>query len=496
MGILFQGCAAVAWLGGLRCRNCGCRLRGCEGCDEGDAENCKLRLESIRNASLSTSRALGRLLWGDELDSRAGAVAVDEDLVCYAANVCLGYGVDLVEFAEELTPVAEAGLVLGQLMGQAFVVGEAAQKVGLGAGLEAGQLFVGDVFGLQAVEFFVDGGAHLLGGVAGEGNGVDGEEAGILVAGESAEAFGGGGDLLVADERAVEAGGAAVGEDVGDGVVDGVIGIAVVGAMVALDVEGLGGFADDDGFFGELARLDGRHGLRLGAGGDLREVTLEDGHGLAGFDVADDRDDDVGWNVILFVEGFGLGCAYLADLALPADAAATVGVGDVGGGEELLDHAADGGRVDAHATLFLNDVALLVELALDGLADALAFEIGPELEAVGGHGPEVLGGVFGGGGVHADGAVLLGDEGELIGDDEFLCVGLGVLEGFFEAGEAGGVLAYAFAEFSVIGCVGDFDFRESDLFGGVVGGADLLGSLEGHVLEHVGEAAVALGVVG
>ena len=169
---------------------------------------------------------------------------------------------------------------------------------------------------------------------------------------------------------------------------------------------------------------------------------------------------------------------------------------DVGGGEELLDHAADGGGVDAHATLFLNDVALLVELALDGLADALAFEIGPELETVGGHAPEVLGGVFGGRGVDADGAVLLGDVGELIGDDELLRFGLGVLEGFLEAGELCGVLADALAEFGVVGGVGDFDLREGDLFGGIVGGADLLGALEGHVLEHVGEAAVALGIVG
>ncbi len=35
-----------------------------------------------------------------------------------------------------------------------------------------------------------------------------------------------------------------------------------------------------------------------------------------------------------------------------------------------------------------------------------------------------------------------------------------------------------------------------DFFGGVVGGADLGGAFEGHVLEHVGEAAGTLGVVG
>ncbi len=65
-----------------------------------------------------------------------------------------------------------------------------------------------------------------------------------------------------------------------------------------------------------------------------------------------------------------------------------------------------------------------------------------------------------------------------------------------ELGEFGGVLAYALAVFGVVGGVGGFDFGESDFFGGVVGGADLGGALEGHVLEHVGEAAGSLRVVG
>src|SRR5580698_2216105 len=107
-------------------------------------------------------------------------------------------------------------------MGEALVVAEAAKEVGASAGLEAFELGVGDVFVFEAVKLFVDGGAHLFGRVAGERNGVDGEESGIFVAGESAEALGFGGDLLVANEAAIEARGAAVGEDVGDGVVYGV----------------------------------------------------------------------------------------------------------------------------------------------------------------------------------------------------------------------------------------------------------------------------------
>ena len=227
-------------------------------------------------------------------------------------------------------------------------------------------------------------------------------------------------------------------------------------------------------FLGHLRGLDGGHRLGSWAGGNLAEVPDQQRHGGGGFEVADDGDDDVGGCVELFVEGFGFGGGDLADLALPADGGNAVGVGDVGGGEELLDHAAGGRGVDAHATLFLDDVALLVELALDGLADASALHVGPELEAVGGHAPEVLGGVFAGGGVEAFGAVLLGDLGErLIGDDVLLGGVLGVVEGLFEGGEPGLILAEAFAVLGVVGGVGGFDLGEGELFGGIVGGADL-----------------------
>ena len=46
--------------------------------------------------------------------------------------------------------------------------------------------------------------------------------------------------------------------------------------------------------------------------------------------------------------------------------------------------------------------------------------------------PEVLRGVFAGGGVDADGSVLFGDGRELVGDDVLLRFGLCVLEGFME----------------------------------------------------------------
>ena len=63
---------------------------------------------------------------------------------------------------------------------------------------------------------------------------------------------------------------------------------------------------------------------------------------------------------------------------------------DVGGCEKLLDHAADGGGINAHAALLLDDVALFIKFALNGVPDAAAFHVGPELKAVGGHAPEIL----------------------------------------------------------------------------------------------------------
>jgi len=87
-----------------------------------------------------------------------------------------------------------------------------------------------------------------------------------------------------------------------------------------------------------------------------------------------------------------------------------------------------GATIVVAAALLLHDVALLVKLALDGMADALTLKIGPELQTIRWHALEVLCGVFSGRCVDADGAVLLGDRGELVGDDEFLRLGLRLLK--------------------------------------------------------------------
>src|SRR5580704_15011594 len=80
------------------------------------------------------------------LDHADGAVGVDEDLVGDAANVGLRHLIDAVHRAEQLAPIAVAGLIRGQLRGQAFIVGQAANEVGFGASLDHLQFVVGDVF--------------------------------------------------------------------------------------------------------------------------------------------------------------------------------------------------------------------------------------------------------------------------------------------------------------------------------------------------------------
>ena len=77
--------------------------------------------------------------------------------------------------------------------------------------------------------------------------------------------------------------------------------------------------------------------------------------------------------------------------------------------------------VDAHAPLLLHHVALLVELALHRMPDAAALHIGPQLQPVRGHAPEVLRRVLRRSRrSDADRAVLLRDLGELVRDDVLL----------------------------------------------------------------------------
>ena len=201
------------------------------------------------------------------LDDADGAVGVGEDFVGDAADVGFGHLVDAIDGAEEFAPVTVAGFVGGELRGQALVVGEAANQVGLAAGLNHLQLVVGDVFFLQAIDFDMDGIADFLRRVPGHREGVKRKQMGILNGGPTSEAGRGRGDLFVADEGAVEARSAAFGQQVGDGVEDCVVFTAIVGPVVALDVKRLGSVDQDDPPLGVLGRLGGGDLIRVRARG-------------------------------------------------------------------------------------------------------------------------------------------------------------------------------------------------------------------------------------
>ena len=121
--------------------------------------------------------------------------------------------------AEELAPVPEESLVLGELVGQSPVVGETAQRFHAVACFERRQFVIGDIFILQLVEFFVDGGGNLVVGVAGQRITREIEEVGKLDApGSPLPPSTVCAIPLIATRLRQRRSGAPVGEDIGDGV--------------------------------------------------------------------------------------------------------------------------------------------------------------------------------------------------------------------------------------------------------------------------------------
>jgi hypothetical protein len=162
-----------------------------------------------------------------------------------------------------------------------------------------------------------------------------------------------------------------------------------------------------------------------------------------------------------------------------------------GGGQELLEQPPGGLAVRAHPALLHDHVALLVELAHHGLEEPLGLQVGPQLQAVGGEGIVVVGLVAAGAGVETDAALAVHDLAERVGDH--VAVGLldGLLPGLLQLRHLLLVRAYRPAPLRVVGDVGLLHLLQGGLLGGVVGGADDVRPLEGHVLEHVGQAGDA-----
>src|SRR5579872_2277861 len=92
---------------------------------------CSLRLCSLRRRA----RLPG-------FDAGDGAVVLDKGFVGYAPDVGLGHLVNAFDLAKEFPPVSIAGLGLAELQGEALVVGQPANQVGFGPGLDRLQLVI------------------------------------------------------------------------------------------------------------------------------------------------------------------------------------------------------------------------------------------------------------------------------------------------------------------------------------------------------------------
>ena len=106
---------------------------------------------------------------------------------------------------KKFTPVAEDGLVGGELQGQTEVAIHLPEKLRLRSRLDRLQLLGGHVLGFQTIELGMNRFGQFAGGVARGGDADECEEIGILVAGKAAESGCLDGQLLIANERAVEA---------------------------------------------------------------------------------------------------------------------------------------------------------------------------------------------------------------------------------------------------------------------------------------------------
>ena len=329
---------------------------------------------------------------------------------------------------------------------------------------------------------------QLVGCVTRRRDAEEGEKIWILLAGEAVESGGNRGQLLVADERAIEARGAAFGQQHLDGVECRRVGIGRGRAVVSLEVNRLRLFAQDHGALGRLLRLDRPQRIGRGPLHQPAEVLVDDRHHFGRLHVAHDGHDHVGRDVVLLVERHCIGSRKALQVGRPADDRLPIRVRGEGRGQRLLDQASDRVALGAHAPLFVNDVTLFVELAEHRMEEALGVEIGPQFNTVRRHRVEVARLVGIRESVHAAGAGAIDDLAELIRHDELLCLVDGGLPPFFELSDLCRVVVDGIAAGSIVGGVAPFDFGQRGRLRRVIRRADFVGALEGHVLEHMREA--------
>src|SRR5689334_18061530 len=115
---------------------------------------------------LSLARPGGRRFWFLGFHDGDRAVLLNEGLVGNAPDVSFADFVNLFNLVEDLSPVAIERLVFAQLQGQALIIAQAADEIGLGARLDGFQLFVGYVLGLQLFNLLMNGPGHIFSGMA------------------------------------------------------------------------------------------------------------------------------------------------------------------------------------------------------------------------------------------------------------------------------------------------------------------------------------------
>ena len=156
--------------------------------------------------------------------------------------------------------------------------------------------------------------------------------------------------------------------------------------------------------------------------------------------------------------------------------------------QELLHETANGVALGAHAPLFGHDIALFVELAEDGMKEALGLEVGPQFEAIRGKRVKVRRLIRCGERVHADGAGAIHDLAELVRDDILLRLVHRPLPRLLRRCDPGLIAADRLAALAVVIGIGLFHVLQRRFFFFVILRSYVRRSLERHVLEHMRQA--------